>query len=216
MLLVPDIDWVPVPAGEFIYGEDESQTSLYLEAFEIARYPVTNRQYQCFVDDGGYEDERWWQDLQKPEIRPSDWPQGNRPRVNVDWFEATAFKRWLSARLGYDVRLPYEHEWEKAARGEKGLVYPWGEDYRSGCANVDESSLEDGAYLEQTTAVGLYPRDNSPYEARDMAGNIVEWCNEVAPGRDGVISIGAPPSPVLRGGSWYYLPRLARAALRSG
>ncbi|HBR96845.1 MAG TPA: hypothetical protein DD979_05650 [Gammaproteobacteria bacterium] len=67
-LWVPDIAWVEIPAGEFIYGEGNEQPTLHLDAFEIARYPVTNRQYECFVDDGGYEDEQWWDGLKKTEL----------------------------------------------------------------------------------------------------------------------------------------------------
>lgn len=213
-ILVPDIDWVRVPAGEFIYGEGESQTNLSLDAFEIARYPVTNHQYPCFIDDGCYLDERWWEDLERPEPQPSEWPQGNRPKVNVDWYEATAFARWLSERLHDDIRLPFEHEWEKAARGENGLVYPWGKDYQTGYANVNESSHENGVYLRQTTAVGVFPRDQSPYLAWDMAGNTVEWRNKMTPDQSKGVSTEAP-SPVLCGGSWFYFPAYARANNRS-
>jgi len=61
--LLPDIDWVEIPAGEFIYGEEKHQQRLALDTFFIARYPITNAQYQRFIDDGGYEEERWWSGL---------------------------------------------------------------------------------------------------------------------------------------------------------
>ncbi len=214
-ILVPDIDWVTIPAGEFIYGEGETQTTLYLDAFEIARYPVTNAQYQCFIDDDGYEDNQWWQGLEKQTVERSDWPQGNRPKVKVSWYEATAFTRWLSARLNKDIRLPFEHEWEKAARGEKGLVYPWGNEYETGFANVNESDRKGGVYLKQTTAVGLYPRDDSSNQIRDMCGNVLEWCNEF--GTESVESDDDESRmQVLRGGSWILGPEFARAAFRYG
>lgn len=209
---MPDIDWVKIPAGEFIYGEGKSQTTLSLDAFEIARYPVTNAQYQCFVEDDGYADERWWQGLEKPEIRPSVWPQSNRPRTYVDWYEVTAFARWMSARLNEAIRLPFEHEWEKAARGTDGRAYPWGAEYVNGHANVNESRNQ-GDYLKQTTAVGLFPHDESPYKARDMAGNVWEWCNEFNPNQTGATPTETP-SPGLRGGSWDFDPDDARAAYR--
>jgi formylglycine-generating enzyme required for sulfatase activity len=212
---VPDIDWVTVPAGDFIYGKDSEQTSHYLDAFEIARYPVTNAQYQCFIDDDGYENEKWWQALKKPEIQASKWPQGNRPRTDVSGYEATAFTRWLSDRLNETIRLPNEHEWEKAARGENGFEYPWGVGYEAGDANVDESDIEGGAYLKQTVAVGLYPRDESPWGSRDMAGNVVEWCNEIS-NDDKESTQNTSPSPVLRGGAWNFDPVSARAAYRDG
>ncbi len=209
-LQVPDIDWVTIPAGEFIYGEDSEQTTHYLETFQIARYPVTNAQYQCFIDDGGYENDHWWQGLEKPEIEESEWPQGNRPRTNVNWYEATAFTRWLSDRLNQLIRLPSEQEWEKAARGERGLKYPWGDGYEAGNANVRESG---GSFLEQTIGVGLYPRDKSPKGVKDMAGNVVEWCNEMtADVNDNTQN--SSPTPVLRGGAWSNDPDDARAANR--
>jgi formylglycine-generating enzyme required for sulfatase activity len=211
---VPDIDWVTVPAGDFIYGKDSEQTSHYLDAFEIARYPVTNAQYQCFIDDDGYANGQWWQALKKPKIQASKSPQGNRPRTDVDWYEATAFTYWLSDRLNETIRLPNEHEWEKAARGENGFEYPWGEGYEAGDANVDESDIEGGAYLKQTVAVGLYPRDESPWGSRDMAGNVEEWCNEIA-NDDKESTQNTSPSPVLRGGAWVNLPDYARAAGRN-
>jgi len=212
-LLVPDIDWVTIPAGEFIYGEESEQTTHYLESFDIARYPVTNAQYQCFIDDGGYEDEGWWQELEKSEIENSKWLQGNRPRTNVNWYEATAFTRWLSDRLNQTIRLPNELEWEKAARGEKGLKYPWGNEYEAGYANVQESRPEYGANIVQTVAVGLYPRDESSWGLRDMAGNVVEWCTEITTNVN-ESSQDSRLSFALRGGAWTFKPGLVRAAFR--
>jgi formylglycine-generating enzyme required for sulfatase activity len=210
---VPDLKWITIPAGAFLFGEESQQTTHHLESFEIALYPVTNIQYQCFIDDGGYVDDRWWRELQKPEIENSKWPQVNRPRTNVDWNEATSFTRWLSARLKQPIRLPNELEWEKAARGEKGLEYPWGNGYEAGNANVNESSIEGGAYLGQTVAVGLYPRDESPWQVRDMAGNVLEWCNEITTDVNESVR-DSSPSPAQRGGAWFDNPHDARAARR--
>jgi formylglycine-generating enzyme required for sulfatase activity len=66
-------------------------------------------------------------DLIRPEPKPSHWPQANRPRTNIDWYEAVAFCRWLSAQFAYELRLPTEDEWERAARGVDGWQYPVGE-----------------------------------------------------------------------------------------
>ncbi len=210
----PEIDWVNIPAGEFIYGKDSDEEKRYLDAFEIARYPVTNAQYQAFVDDKGYDDERWWTGLEKPQKEPSEWPQGNRPKTNVDWYEATAFTRWLSYRLGYSVTLPHETQWERAARGQQGRVYPWGAEYLSGYANVNEKRNKDGAYfLEQTTAIGVYRHASTQEGVLDTSGNVWEWCRNDFDKPDEEVEV--PSLPVMRGGGWYFNPDFARAALRS-
>ena len=164
-----------IPAGEFIYGEASAKQTLTLDRFFISRYFITNCQYQTFIDAGGYTDERWWQDLKKPEPEESTWKQANRPRETVDWYEALAFTRWLSAQLGYAITLPTEQQWEKAARGTDGREYPWGTGFKTGDANVNDTSAVDDN-LQQTTAVGLYPHRASPYQVMDMAGNVWEWC----------------------------------------
>jgi hypothetical protein len=205
---LPDIDWVEIPAGPFIYGEDKDQKTLELPAYKISRYPVTNRQFQAFIDAGGYDDPQWWQDLQKTEPQKPSWKQNNRPRESLSWFEAMAFSRWLSAQLGYTVTLPTEQQWEKAARGTDGRIFPWGDEHRSGYANC----YDDGSFnLQQTTAVGLYPQGDSLFGVADMAGNVWEWCfddYEVA------VDSGTNTRRVLRGGSWDSTPDYLRSATR--
>jgi formylglycine-generating enzyme required for sulfatase activity len=214
--LLPDIDWVAIPGGEFIYGENEQQQRLTLDSYFIARYPITNAQYQTFIDDGGYEEEHWWRDLERQSSPvESTWNQPNRPRETVTWYEAVAFCRWLSQQLGYEIHLPTEQQWEKAARGTDGREYPWGNGYRAGFANVNEKEKEDGpSYLVQTTAVGLYPQGASSYEVMDLAGNVWEWClNKHDNPEDTTIDAGGN-SRVLRGGAWFVSPGLARSAVR--
>ncbi len=141
---LPDIDWVEIPEGPFLYGE--KKTKITLPAFKIARYPITNSQFQCFIDDGGYEDDRWWAGLAGPNKNPlplgegrvrakrGRWNGPNQPRETVSWYEGVAYTRWLTAKLrklgllpeGMTVLLPTEAEWEKAARGTGGREYPWG------------------------------------------------------------------------------------------
>ncbi|TMQ75175.1 formylglycine-generating enzyme family protein [Candidatus Accumulibacter phosphatis] len=211
---MPDLDWVDIPGGEFLYQQRQRRT---LGTFRIARYPITNVQYQTFVDAGGYRAEHWWRDLQRPEPQPSRWPQGNRPRTNVDWYEAVAFARWLSAQLRYEVRFPTEEEWERAAGGPEGREYPWGAEYESGQANIDETWGEKKGlwHLEQTTAVGVYPHGASPEGVLDLSGNVWEWCLNQYDQPERIQPDTSGRARVLRGGSWYDIAALARASLRS-
>lgn len=210
---LPDIDWVKIPSGYFIYQSGEKRE---LPTYWISRYPITNRQFQVFVDDGGYREDSWWRDLKKSEPKASRWPLSNRPRTDVNWYEAVAFTRWLTARLGLQdgaIRLPTEYEWEKAARGEKGLVYPWGEKYQSGFANINVAS---GSWsLEQTTAVGLYPHGHSPYGVEDMSGTVWEWCLNKYVQPDVTLADTSGDSRGLRGGSWNLFSDRARADFRN-
>ncbi|NOQ63764.1 MAG: SUMF1/EgtB/PvdO family nonheme iron enzyme [Methyloprofundus sp.] len=208
-ILLPDIDWVEIPAAKFIYGEKESQQTLHLEKFYISRYPITNSQYQSFMDAGGYQDKRYWQGLIKPEPKEPRWSHSNRPRETVNWYEAVAFSRWLTEQLGLAIRLPTEQQWEKAARGTAGLEYPWGELYQSGYANTNE---EQG--LQATTAVGVFQQGASPYGVLDMAGNVWEWCLNKYESPEMIDSDNSGDSRVLRGGSWLLNSMSSRCALR--
>jgi hypothetical protein len=212
---LPDIDWVEIPAGPFLFGEKDRQQTIELERFYISRYPITHAQYQAFIEAGGYRDERWWVDLIQPEPKESYWQQANRPRETVDWYEAVAFTRWLWAQLGGAVTLPTEAQWEKAARGTDGRAYPWGNAFQSGSANLDETLKKSGLYtLGETTAVGLYPQGDSPFGVADMAGNVWEWCLNKYETPDQLEPDASGDPRVVRGGSWFHDPELARSAFR--
>ena len=208
---VPEIDWVSIPGGEFVYQEGEHRS---LAPFRIARYPVTHAQFQAFLDaEDGYGDDRWWAGLKSPDRTPkrARWAIANHPRETVSWFEAMAFCAWLGHRFSVELRLPTEWEWERAARGTDGRSYPWGSDYQAGCANIDETWDEVGPHsLSRTSAVGIYPGGASPEGVLDLAGNVWEWClNEYAkPER---VGRGGSVSRVLRGGSWVGAQGFARA-----
>ncbi|MEF8731814.1 MAG: SUMF1/EgtB/PvdO family nonheme iron enzyme [Candidatus Accumulibacter meliphilus] len=212
---LPALDWVEIPGGEFIYQNGEKRR---LPTFRMARYPITNAQYQAFIDAGGYTDKgasTWWRDLKRSEPAQSSWPQANRPRTDVDWYEAVAFSRWLSAQLGYEVRLPSEEEWERAVRGRDGREYPWGKDYRTGYANIDEKGTQAGEWdLEQTTAVGVYPQGASSEGVLDLAGNVWEWCLDKYDRPGEVKADTSDDRRVARGGAWYYNPGYARGSRR--
>ncbi len=181
---IPDIDWVPIPDdGEFIYGEGENLRKLRLPPYKISRYPITYAQFQAFVDaPDGFRDPRWWEGLAADEDHrraPDEqrFKYANHPREDVSWYDAVAFCRWLSDKLGESVSLPTEQEWEKAARGRDGREYPWGNGYLAGYANINETMGDAGpTYLGMTSAVGAYPQGASPYGVMDMSGNVWEWC----------------------------------------
>ncbi len=209
---LPAIDWVEIPGGPFIYQEEET---VELPTFYISRYPVTNAQFQAFIDARGHEEKVLWEDLIKPEPVESEWKEANHPRTDMDWYEALAFTRWLTAQLGYEVRLPTEQEWEKGARGTQGLIYPWGNKYQSGHANINETWGNAGEWnLDQTTAVGLYPHGMSPQDVMDMAGNVWEWCLNKYDHPEITKPDTSGDSRVLRGGSWVSGAVIVRAGNR--
>lgn len=239
---LPAIDWVKISEidpqtgqHEFIYQEDEQRSE---SSFWIARYPVTYRQFQIFVDsDGGFSNSVWWNGLTISENHHAEpeeqcFKYWNHPRENVSWYDAIAFCRWLTTTIkiyadllppemyGRDdwrITLPTEWQWEKAAHGYDGRAYPWGDEYDPSYANVHETySLEkvDFHYLQKTSAVGTYPQGVSPFGVLDMSGNVWEWClNEYRkPGR---VQVGGNATRVLRGGSWNYTSHLSSGRLRN-
>jgi formylglycine-generating enzyme required for sulfatase activity len=198
-----------VPEGEIIL--EGNVGTFAVEPFEISKYPVTWVQYRSFVEaKDGHQRKQWWHGLAEREDRPGKqyFQQDNRPAENVSWYDAVAFCRWLSARLGYKVRLPMEWQWQQAATGgNPANVYPWGKAWDSDRVNTNESGLR------QTTAVGMYPQGASPVGALDMSGNVFEWCgnkHENPHYKD--LSGGA--HRVVRGGSWGDDEHLARASCR--
>jgi formylglycine-generating enzyme required for sulfatase activity len=182
-----------------------------VQPFAISKYPVTWAQYRSFLQaEDGYRQQHWWQGLSRRAVQPGEqyrqWD--NHPAENVSWYDAVAFCRWLSVRLGYEVRLPTEWEWQQAATGgDPAREYPWGTDWDSAYANTSESGLS------RTTAVGLYPQGASPVGALDMGGNVEEWClNKYEKPQD--INPSGEACRVVRGGSWPVNLDLAHASFR--
>jgi len=230
---LPDIDWVDIPAGAFLMGSDKAkdpeaqdnelpQQEVTLPAYRISKYPVTNAQFAAFVSaSDGYNNPAWWTaagldwkaDRTVPDEEDDpDFRLPNHPRIDVCWYEAAAFCGWLSAKLGNEVRLPTEVEWEKAARGTDGLIYPYGNIFDAAKGNTRETGIG------TTSAVGLFPDGASPYGVLDMSGNVWEWCatkwrgSYAEPADD---DLNGTDVRVLRGGSWSLVPQDARAARRS-
>lgn len=144
--------------------DEQPQTEIYLSAYRIGRYPVTNQEYSVFVAATGRHPPAHWADGRYP-------PElAQHPVVNVTWFDALAYCAWLAEMTGKPYRLPSEAQWEKAARGEDRRSYPWGARWDRGRCNT----LERG--LHATTPVGAFsPDGDSVYGCADMAGNVWEW-----------------------------------------
>ncbi len=230
---LPDIDWVEIPAGPFLMGSDKAvdsradddetpQITVDLPTYYMARYPITYRQYQAFIDaPDGFHNLQWWEGLAADDDHKSQpgeqyFKFWNHPRENVSWYDAMAFCRWLSAKLGYEVRLPTEAEWEKAARGSDGRIYPYGNEFDAAKGNTNETGIG------QTSAVGIFPDEELPYGLLDMSGNVYEWCITKWGWKyeDGVEAMDNTPEEsdrrVLRGGAWADYADGARCAARLG
>ena len=201
-----DADWVK---------NEKPQHRLTLPDYWIGKTPVTNAQFRPFVKGDGYRNRAYWTTvgwqwreagkLVKPGYwNDKQWNGADYPVVGVSWFEAVAYCRWLSAQTGIAFHLPNEAEWEKAARGSDGCIYPWGNFWDTGRCNSE------AAGLKRTMPVGTYPTGASPYGTLDMAGNVWEWC-ATQWGKDYPYRIKdewqaayleADQTRVLRGGSW--------------
>ena len=215
-------EMILIPAGEFLMGSDprkdkdaqsdeQPQHTLYLPDYTIAKTPVTNAQYAEFVKDAGLvELPQHWQRGEPPHDRL------NHPVVYVSWHDAVAYCNWLADSTEKSYRLPSEAEWEKAARGTDGRIYPWGNRWYPGWCNTSERGPVD------TTPVGTYPRGASPYGLLDMAGNVWEWCltkwvfnyEGYAEKERGLQGVEGDAHRVVRGGSFDYPRNYARCAYR--
>lgn len=227
-------DMVCIPAGAFTCGSDSIEAldnerpahSVYLDTYWIDRYPVTCKQYQTFIEAGGYQDSRWWSAagwdwLQSAQVtQPLYWrsdPEWDQhPVCGVSWYEADAYARFVGKRL------PTELEWEKAARWspdtEESQVYPWGE------TQPNSESCNHSHLNRHTPPVTHYPAGKSSFGCYDLLGNVWEWTASWFAGYDGF-----EPYPyrgysqayfdqqhrVLRGGSWATLPWTLRSSFRN-
>ncbi len=255
---VDRMELVFIPPGEFLLGAadddrnaepfERPQLRVYLNGFWIDKYEVTMGQFQDFVNETGYQttaqnpvgsfgeyvdwggfvfaptDSRFVLNATYllPEGPGTDAATAFSPVVQVSWTDAQAYCRWAGRRL------PTEAEWEKAARGEDGRLYPWGNtfDRTSGTlANYCDRSCRfiqrnteanDGATRRQD--VGKYPAGASPYGVLDMAGNVQEWVDALFDNR-GYFRFPTPNPAgteyVVRGGSWLDKPEGIRATAKT-
>jgi formylglycine-generating enzyme required for sulfatase activity len=210
-----------VPAGIFQMGSDPSRDAgardeefpphlVTLPSFQIAKYPVTVAEYACFVHTGYKEPwgsssfSDWKAQLQRPD----------HPVVNVTGFDAVAYAAWLTRLTGQPWGIPSEAEWEKAARGTDGRIYPWGDTFDPSLCYTREVSRGD-----ETIPVGSYPSGASPYGVQDTAGNVSDWTRsrpKLYPyiANDGREAPDANGRRVVRGGSWLSHSGGARVAAR--
>jgi formylglycine-generating enzyme required for sulfatase activity/energy-coupling factor transporter ATP-binding protein EcfA2 len=249
----PLLGFVKIPEGPFLMGSDpehdqdayedeQPQHEVTFPSYYIARYPVTVAQFQAFVEYSDYEG--FDRDaLRDPANRPVRW---------LNWYDARAYTEWLQEQLvtvgdekigrgdlsleertfwqglragTLRVGLPSEAEWEKAARGGAGLVYPWGDRPDPERANYAETGIG------TTSAAGCFPNGTSPYDLLDMSGNVWEWTRSLwgedrsepeygypysfEDGRED-LEVGRNVRRVLRGGAFYDHATFVRCAYRSG
>ncbi len=196
-----DHQMVRIPAGEFYKGcsekhrrslgqkigstaslDDEKYQKVYLDTFEIDIFVVSNQQYHNFIKESGYQrmPDHW--DKKKTSRYPFPEEQANHPVTNVSYDDALAYCRWTG------LRLPTGEEWEKAARGKDGRLYPWGDEYKNDLCNSAESRNR------KPVPVDRYEQGISPYGCYQMVGNIFEWVDESHPKSNNY--------KYLRGGCW--------------
>lgn len=235
------LGFMHIPAGKFLMGSDPKkdkdaekasecpQHEVDLPEFWIARYPVTVAQYDFFVKTSGYQ-------TRDPDSLRG---QGNHPVVDVTWYDALAYCQWLNEQMGqwaknrektnasavfwqgilgkhWQITLPSEAEWEKAARGDgQARIYPWGDEFIPRKANTTEIGVG------RLSAVGCFPGGASSYGLLEMSGNVWEWTRSAyakypyAP-KDGRENTQADRSArrVLRGGSFHFDAGFARLSYR--
>jgi formylglycine-generating enzyme len=210
---------VLIPAGEFLMGTDDAredaypQHRVYLDAYEIDRYEVTNAQYwefldyikktndhsKCFKEEPSGKDHtpRFWEN--------EYYNVPDYPIVRIDWYDAYAYAAWAGKRL------PTEAEWEKAARGPDGRKFPWGNEWDPARCNLSG----------EPKPVGSTESGKSIYGCHDMAGSVYEWCADwyldfyykESPSQNPKGPVGGLRR-VIRGGSRFSQPFQARTDTR--
>jgi formylglycine-generating enzyme required for sulfatase activity len=202
---------IAIPAGEFTMGSENKierpPHTVFVDAFEIDQFEVTNEQFEKFVAETGYVTDA--EKAGDTSWRAYTTNKPNHPVVKVSWNDAKAFCEWAQKRL------PTEAEWEKAARGTDGRTYPWGNDWGVNKANTKEAGYRG------TTIVGSFPDGASPYGVMDMAGNVSEWTSDWFqpypgyPGGDNEAQYFGEKYRVIRGGGWFSDQELVRTTERS-
>jgi len=229
-----EAEMVLIDAGPFLMGSNELTGAerpvhrVYVDAFYIGKFEVTNAQFKAFCDATGrsYPEAEWSPDGETSLANFKEQP--GYPVVGINWEDSVAYCQWLSQQTGKKYRLPTEAEWEKAARGGlEGQKYPWGnEEFDSGGrhqANCGSESDNDRIRKKDgflnTSPIGSFPPNQ--YGLYDMAGNVWEWCADYYDQNYYSSSPETnPPGPSsgekrsLRGGSWFGGPQRMQCAAR--
>lgn len=206
-------DWCKITGGNVTLVPDDDDirisylkqdTTIHVPDFFMAKYPVTNAQYQVFVDaPDGYKNPDWWnysegaKAWRKANPKPQNTGSAgdDHPRTNITWYESVAFTRWLSNKLGVNIHLPTDERWQRAAIGDKNWAYPYGNEFDKNRCNFNTSG---------TTPVTQYPNGASPFGVMDMSGNVLEWCfTSYDKGNTLLKDANRDSTYILRGGSWW-------------
>jgi formylglycine-generating enzyme required for sulfatase activity len=194
------LEFIRIPAGEFLYGEDKKH--IHLPDYWISKTPVTQAVYQRFITANpfyGLPD--GWNKLKR--TFPTD-KTGDHPIIYVSWYDAMAFCKWAG------LQLPTEQQWEKAARGTDGRTYPWGNN------EPTDKLCNFNNNVRGTMPVGHYsPQGDSPYGCVDMSGNVWERCLNKYDEPEDITIDQSGKWRVVRGCSWYRSQDFARAAVRN-
>ncbi len=226
--------WCPVEAGPFWCATGHAAQPLremtLSYSYQIARFPVTNSDYRCFIEAGGYQQPRWWTatgwafvqtddtagttDRQSQAINaPQHWQHpsfngANQPVVGVSWYEAAAYCAWLTEQghqcdwlpASHSIRLPTALEWERAARHTDQRHFPWGDDLPRPAL-----AAYDATALHMPAPAGCFPAGAAVCGAQDLAGNVWEWTASLSDLPDHpapCADVRTDEKPAIRGGAF--------------
>lgn len=203
LTLPPPFGWIDIPGGQVTLESGEVYT---IDEFSISKYPITNAQFQVFVDaQDGYNNSKWWdysvnaKAWRKKNVLPTDtgFVGDDIPRTSVTWYEAVAFCLWLSEKTDEDIMLPSEQQWQRAAIGDTNWIYPWGNDWDGNRCN-NSIDFKSAGISSVTSYEG---EGDSPFGVVDMVGNVDEWCLTDYKTRRNSIRHKSQHR-VVRGGNW--------------
>ncbi len=208
------LEFVWVPGGRFRMGQEEVAEPVHwvsVSPFWLGETPVINRQYSIFLEATGRDEPPFWRDRK--------YSEPEQPVVGVSWNDAVAFCEWLSQDFGHQAMLPSEAQWEFAARGIDGRIYPWGDE----APDASRACFDLNWNKDKPAVVGSCPAGRGPYGTLDQAGLVWEWCRDVwnkeayrerDEPKDPLVTEGDEDRRVLRGGSWVSPADDLRAAVR--